>query len=153
MNGLGTLATKIVDFDFSEDSCRFPVSYVSGWLEENIGELNALLFHEFYVTDSGDIEYSEGCGLNKAEESIFKALYEIHYYEKMARDTLLNLSSSSSWTTLREGDTVIQKTSKNAVAKTYREAGNASIDRMNDLISKYNLSRSAPLQVFGSDGA
>ena len=54
MNDLGSLATKIVNYEFSEDRQRFPVSYVSGWLETNIGELNGLTNEEFYV--NGEIK-------------------------------------------------------------------------------------------------
>ena len=153
MNDLGTLATSIVTYDFPDDTGRFPLSYVSGWLEENIGELNGVLFEDFYVTDSGNIEISTGCGLIEVEESIFKSLYEIHFYEKMSRDTLRDISSSSStWTILKEGDTTIQKTSKNAVAKTYGESRESALTKLSSLISKYNVAKSIPIQVFGSDG-
>ena len=43
MNDLGELATNIINIEFPDDTDRFPVSYVSGWLESNIGELNILL--------------------------------------------------------------------------------------------------------------
>jgi len=80
MNDLGSLAVKIVNYEFSEDRERFPVSYVSGWLEVNIGELNGLTNEEFYVNDTGAIEIATGSGLLPIEENIFTTLYEIHYY-------------------------------------------------------------------------
>ena len=119
MNDLGVLATKIVNYEFSEDRQRFPVSYVSGWLETNIGELNGLTNEEFYVNSTGAIEIAEGSGLLPVEENIYSTLYEIHYYEKAARDSLRGFTygSDTDWLTIKEGDTTIQRQNKNSVAK------------------------------------
>lgn len=154
MNDLGALATKIVNYEFSEDRQRFPVSYVSGWLEANIGELNGLLNEEFYVNDTGAIEIAEGSGLMPVEENIYSTLYEIHYYEKAARDSLRSFTygSDTDWLTLKEGDTTIQRQNKNSVAKTFRDLKTDATERLNDLVGKYNQYKSSPLQVFGYDG-
>lgn len=154
MNDLGILATKIVNYEFSEDSQRFPVSYVSGWLEANIGELNGLLNEEFYVNETGAIEIAEGSGLLPVEENIFSTLYEIHYYEKAARDSLRGFAygGDTDWLTLKEGDTTIQRQNKNSVAKTFKDLKTEANDRLNNLIGKYNVYKASPLQVFGRDG-
>ncbi len=154
MNDLGSLATKIVNYEFSEDSTRFPVSYVSGWLEANIGELNGLTNEEFYVNDTGAIEIAVGSGLLPIEENIFSTLYEIHYYEKASRDSLRGFTygGDTDWITLKEGDTTIQRQNKNSVAKTYRDLKVDTTDRLNDLVGRYNQYKSSPLQVFGRDG-
>lgn len=154
MNDLGRLATKIINYEFSEDRHRFPVSYVSGWLETNLGELNGLLNEEFYINSTGAIEIAEGSGLLPVEENIYSTLYEIHYYEKAARDSLRGFiyGSEADWITLKEGDTTIQRQNKNAVAKTFTDLKKDSESKLKDLVGKYNLYKSAPLQVFGSDG-
>jgi len=154
MNDLGSLATKIVNYEFSEDRQRFPVSYVSGWLEANIGELNGLLNEEFYVNSTGAIEIAEGSGLMPVEENILGTLYEIHYYEKAARDSLRGFTygGEADWITLKEGDTTIQRQNKNSVAKTYRDLKVDATERLNDLVGKYNQYKASPLQVYGHDG-
>jgi len=153
MNDLGTLATNIVTYSFSEDTGRFPVSYVSGWLEASIGELNGLVNEEFYVNDTGAIEIAEGSGLLPVEESIFSALYEIHYYEKSSRDALRSFTygTDSDWTLIKEGDTTIQRQNKNSVAKTFSDLSEGATARLNDLIAKYNQYKSSPKQVYGQD--
>jgi|GEM_PF-2733703 len=154
MNDLGRLATKIVNYEFSEDRQRFPVSYVSGWLDANIGELNGLLNEEFYVNDTGAIEIASGSGLLPIEENIFSTLYEIHYYEKASRDAVRGFvyGSDDDWLTLKEGDTTIQRQNKNSIAKSFIELKDSSVDRLNDLVGKYNTYKSTPLQVAGADG-
>ena len=154
MNDLGSLATKIVNFEFSEDRQRVPVSYVSGWLETNIGELNGLTNEEFYINSTGAIEIAEGSGLLPVEENIYGTLYEIHYYEKAARDSLRGFTygTDTDWLTIKEGDTTIQRQNKNSVAKTYRDLKVDATDRLDGLVGKYNQYKSSPLQVFGRDG-
>lgn len=154
MNDLGSLAVKIVNYEFSEDRERFPVSYVSGWLEVNIGELNGLTNEEFYVNNTGAIEVTTGSSLLPIEENIFSTLYEIHYYEKASRDSLRGFTygGDTDWITLKEGDTTIQRQNKNSVAKTYRDLKVDATDRLNDLVGRYNQYKSSPLQVFGRDG-
>jgi hypothetical protein len=154
MNDLGRLATKILNYEFSEDRQRFPVSYISGWLDANIGELNGLLNEEFYVNDTGAIEFVSGSGLLPVEENIFSTLYEIHYYEKAARDSLRGFiyGNDADWITLKEGDTTIQRQNKNSVAKTFRDLKIDATERLNDLVGKYNMYKSGPLQVAGEDG-
>ena len=84
MNDLGALAANIIELEFPEDTERFPVSYVSGWLEANVGELNILLNEDFEIDTGGDFLPP----LCKEEEAIFTELYIINYYEKMSRDVL-----------------------------------------------------------------
>lgn len=154
MNDLGRLATKIINYEFSEDRYRFPVSYVSGWLEANIGELNGLLNEEFYINSTGAIEIAEGSGLLPVEENIYSTLYEIHFYEKASRDALRGFvyGQETDWLTLKEGDTTIQRQNKNSVAKTFRDLKVDTENRLQDLIGRYNQYKASPLEVYGADG-
>jgi hypothetical protein len=155
MNDLGRLATDIVNYEFSEDRQRFPVSYVSGWLDANIGELNGLLNEEFYINSTGAIELEVGSGLLPVEENIYSTMYEIHYYEKASRDALRGFvyNAEDDWLTLKEGDTTIQRQNKNSVAKTFFELKESTEKKLNDLVGKYNVYKSNPSQVAGLDGA
>jgi hypothetical protein len=151
MNDFGNLASGIVTYAFSEDIGRFPLSYVSGWLETNLGELNGLTHEEFYIDDSGNIGPS---GLLPVEQNIYRSLFEIHYYGKLAREVLRGVvySNSGSLLTLKEGDTTIQFQNKNSLASSLREYGKDSQMRLDSLIGQYNYQKSSPLQVAGDDG-
>jgi hypothetical protein len=153
MNDLGELATAIVEIEFPEDTGRFPVSYVSGWLEENIGELNILLNEDFSIDEDGNFLPS----FCPEEEAIYSELYSAHYYEKLSRDVLRGITSTSSsesggdWVLLKEGDTTIQKQNKNSIARTLNLFKTDSMSRLDQLVTKYNIYKSSPLQVYGSD--
>lgn len=158
MNDFGNLATQIVTYEFPEDTGTYPVSYVSGWLEANLGELNLLTNEEFSVNSTGAIILGTGesssAGLLPQELDIFKTLYEIHYYEKSARESLRSATygSSTDWLTLKEGDTTIQRQNKNSVARTFRELLADSRKNLENLVFRYNRYRSGPRQVHGLDG-
>jgi hypothetical protein len=151
MNDLGELAEQIINTEFPEDTDRFPISYVSGWLDANIGEVNILLNEDFEIDVSGNFLPS----FCAEEEAIYTELYSVHYYEKLSRDVLRGITSncagSSDWVLLKEGDTTIQKQNKNSIARTLNSFKNDSMDKLNDLVSKYNVYKSSPIQVYGSD--
>jgi hypothetical protein len=154
MNDFGKLAEKIITYEFPDDTGTYNTGYVSGWLETNIGELNGLCHEEFSGNSTGGIEILSGSGLLPIEETIFTKLYEIHYYQKSARESLRTFTYSDSvdWTTIREGDTTIQRQNKNSVAKTYSDLESMAKRELTDLIYQYNYQKSSPLQVAGTDG-
>ena len=151
MNDLGELATKIIEVEFPEDTCRFPLSYVSGWLESHLGDLNILINEEFEIDEAGNFLPP----LCREEEAIFTELYIINYYEKKSRDVLRGITDTSSggldWILLKEGDTTIQRQNKNSVARTLNVFKSDSVSRLDQLVAKYNMYRSSPLQVYGRD--
>lgn len=153
MNDFGNLAQNIVTYEFPNDTGNYPVSYVSGWLEANLGELNGLLNEEFVVNDTGSIYVGEYFGLLPVELVIYSKLYEIHYYQKSARETLRNAAYGASvdWVTLKEGDTTIQRQNKNSVARTFKELETDARAELNDLVFQYNRYKAGPRQVYGSD--
>ena len=151
MNDFGQLASGIIAYDYSDEISRFPLSYVSGWLETNLGEFNGITHEEFYIDDSGNIGPS---GLLPVEKQIYTSLFDIHYYEKMARDVLRGVvySNSGSLLTLKEGDTTIQFQNKNALANSLRGYGDDARMKLESLVGQYNYQKSSPLQVAGEDG-
>ena len=154
MNDFGNLAYKIVKYEFKDDVSRFPISYVSGWLETNLGELNGLLHEDFYITESGNIGPT---GLAPVEQNIYSYLYQINYFDKAARDTLRGLTWGISgvvddWTSIKEGDSSIQRVNKHSIAKSYMDLSKDTQVRMDKLIYQYNSNKAAPLQVAGDDG-
>lgn len=155
MNDFGNLAYKIVKYEFKDDVSRFPISYVSGWLEVNLGELNGLLHEDFYINDSGNIGPT---GLAPVEQNIYAYLYKINYFDKASREALRGLvwggvsGVADDWTSIKEGDSSIQRVSKGSLSRAYTEMARDTRDRMNDLIYQYNSTKASPLQVAGDDG-
>lgn len=155
MNDLGSLATDIVTYLYPDDTGRFSVSYVSGWLEANIGEFNGLTHEEFSIDSTGAFGPS---GLCPVEEDIFKKLYSIAYYERGAREALRGViwgetgAASDSLVSVKEGDTFIQRTSRRQVSKDFMEFAKAEKESLKDLLFQYNYQKSSPIQVAGEDG-
>jgi len=150
VNDFGNLAYKIVKYEFKDDVSRFPVSYVSGWLETNLGELNGLLHEDFYIDDSGNIGPS---GLAPVEQNIYAYLYKINYFDKASRDTLRGVTwgGADDWTSIKEGDSSVQRVSKNTISRSFLEMSKDTRERMNELIYQYNSTKASPLQVAGCD--
>jgi hypothetical protein len=155
MNDFGTLAYKIVKYEFADDVSRFPISYVSGWLETNLGELNGLTHEDFYIDASGNIGPS---GLEPVEEKIYSYLYEINYYNKASRDALRGFIWAGSsgiaddWTSIKEGDSSVQRVSKNSLSRTFLDLSSQAQQKLDNLIYQYNNQKSSPIQVAGEDG-
>ena len=114
MNDFGQLASDIITYDFPNDTGTYGTGYISGWLEVNLGELNGLAHEEFSGNATGAIEYASGSGLMPIEKKIFRGLYEMHYYQKSARESLRGFTYDSSvdWITIKEGDTTLQRQNK-----------------------------------------
>ena len=154
MNEFGELAYKIIKYNFKEDAARFPISYVSGWLETNLGALNTATRQNFSVGDSGDFYPSSLC---LEEEVIFTKLYSIHYYNKSARDVLRGVVWSSAgeanddWSSIKEGDTFIQRQSKTSIAKALSSEAAKEEESLKHLLYNYNWNKSDPSQVYGDD--
>lgn len=154
MNDLGAIATDIVTYSFPDDTGRFSVSYVSGWLESRIGLFNALTHMLFELDATGAFVPS----LFPVEKDILKGLYEIEYYHKAAREALRGIiwggtsALSDSITMVKEGDSIVQKVSKHQISKTFSDfAGQAQLN-LNNLIWEYNHQKATPIQVAGEDG-
>lgn len=155
MNDLGNLAYKILKYEFKEDAQRFPISYISGWLDAHVGELNTILHQDFYIDETGAFQPRS---LTTQEEHILGTLYEIHYYEKASREVLRTSvfptasERSDDWIMLKEGDTTIQRSSKTSISSAFASFSKEARTKLNDLVYQYNMSLSAPIQVAGEDG-
>lgn len=80
-------------------------------------------------------------------------MYLYEFYTKKTRQVLRGVDSSVDFLTLREGDTMITRTNKNELAKTYRGLANDAKEEMERLVTSYNIYQAAPVQVAGDDGA
>ena len=154
MNNLEALANEVVTYSFPDDTGRFPVSYVSGWFQTRLGEFNGLSHEEFVIDATGNFS-PELCPV---ESGILKALYEIEYYQKAARESLRGIiwggdsEFKDSITMVKEGDSVVQKVSKHQISRTFAEFANTARESLDDLLFQYNNQKASPLQVAGEDG-
>jgi hypothetical protein len=181
INPIGALATSILDTEFdyitgSEGDAL--LSTTSGWLAANVGMLNVLIYTKF---NSGNLSalpltgaQASGWIWQPEEEAIYKQVYLQEYYNKEARKILRNTVNTTTtsgsttdtdytlteWTSLREGDTQIQRqaivlsaTQKNESSRIVRGFANDATDELMRLIHNYNMYNAVPRQVAGNDGA
>ena len=144
------LADEIFGNEFDYDSGYAQFYYISGWLGNNVGLLNTKLFTSFSVDGSNFIPTGE---FKQEERSIYKQMYLYEFYTKKTRQVLRGIDSSVDFITLREGDTMITRTNKNELAKTYRGLANDEREEMERLVAAYNIYQAAPVQVAGEDGS
>lgn len=142
MSELGRLATEIVDDElpYLEEGERLvEISRASGWLTNNIGKLNTLI----YTSYSG-----ENPGMLLEESNIYKNIYLYDYYKRKAGSVLKNMDSSVlQWLTLKEGDSQVTLQNKNEVAKTYMSISKQNKEDLDQLVWQYNLYQSYPRGV------
>ena len=144
------LADEIFANEFEYDSGYAQFYYISGWLANNVGLLNTKIYSQYSVQNSN----FEPTGLFQQEErAIYKQMYLYEFYTKKTRQVLRGVDSSVDFVTLREGDTMITRTNKNELAKTYRGLANDAREEMERLVSSYNIYQAAPVQVAGEDGS
>lgn len=147
MNEIGDLASGIITTEFSHitgSSFTIELSRVSGWLQNNIGTLNTLIYTSF----SG-----ENPGFDDEEDAIFSQLYLVGYYRKKIQDVLRGIDEAAiSFLTLKEGDTTIQQVNKNEVAKTYRGIYSDTKNLLDELVDRYTRYEAYPRQVITNGG-
>ncbi len=147
---ISQLASGIIEYSLGGDTTHAPFLYVSGWLDTNIGKLNTSIYTSFY-TESGLFMPS---GLMPEEASIYTSLFVQGYYKKIAQNVLLGVSSSSvsDFSMIKEGDSVVQRTSRQQIARSYNEMAAAEKEECDRLIYQYQINAAAPSQVAGEDG-
>ena len=142
MSNIGTLATSIFENEF--DSTGITVASISGWLENNVGELNNLLYTSFSGV-SGDVS-----GLNLEEQNIYQEMFLHHYYKKQTSDTLRGITdNTNNITSVRDGEQTISFVNRNEVSKVYKGLAQDAYDRLQDLVYSYNSYQASPRQVGG----
>ena len=142
MGNIGTLATSIFENEF--DSTGITVASISGWLENNVGELNNLLYTSFSGV-SGNVS-----GLNLEEQNIYQEMFLHHYYKKQSRNTLRGITdNTNNITSVRDGEQTISFVNRNEVSKVYKGLANDAYSRLQDLVYRYNSYQASPRQVGG----
>ena len=144
------LADEIFGNEFEYDSGYAQFYYISGWLANNVGMLNTKIYSQFSVEGANFVPTGT---FQQEERAIYKQMYLYEFYTKKTRQVLRGVDSSVDFVTLREGDTMITRTNKNELAKTYRGLANDAREEMERLVTAYNIYQAAPVQVAGEDGS
>lgn len=155
MNDFGNLAYYIIRDGFKDEVARFPVSYISGWLESNLGILSALTHQDFYIDENNNIGPRS---LTLEEQAIYTKLYNINFYQKSARDAMRGVvwsadgQATEDWTSIKEGDSSIQRQSRTSISRYLSQMAKDEEVSLNQLLYQYNSNLSGPHQVAGEDG-
>jgi hypothetical protein len=129
------------------------IASIAFWLRSNIGDLNILINKKFYISDD-TYEVTVPTDLNDTfgdiEKSIFKMLYNMHYYERLFRNAL-GAASTDSTIEIDQNGFRAKRVNKNELAKTYSDLRKQIADELQVLTKNYNLNEARPLQVAGDD--
>tara|TARA_Y100000356_G_scaffold45655_1_gene35929 strand:+ start:1634 stop:2122 length:489 start_codon:yes stop_codon:yes gene_type:complete len=146
------LANSVFVNEFDSDTDLATLSQISGWFENNIGELNTLIFTSFSGSgEAGKSSHVFHPKMGLEESGIYKKLYLKHFYQKKARNVLKGIDSSVDFISLREGDSMITRTNKNEIAKTYRGMAKDAEEDLEKAVYAYNYYNAAPRQVAGGE--
>ena len=152
-NVLEDLASGIVVTEFDSDTGIATVSAVSGWLYENLGQVNTYLYTDF------DGEGATGVygAMDIEAQNVLKELYLGNYYNKQARNALRGIASSSvsgdNVLSLRDGESAVTFVNRNEVSKVYRGLASDCMDKVTRLAAQYNIYQAQPRQLGGIDAS
>ena len=152
-NVLENLASGIVVTEFAGDTGIVTVANVSGWLYENLGQVNTYLY-----TDFEGVGASGTYGAMDIEaQNILKELYLSNYYNREARNALRGIVSSAvsgdNVLSLKDGESAVTFVNRNEVSKVYRGLANDCMDKVTRLAAQYNIYQAQPRQLGGIDAS
>jgi hypothetical protein len=125
------------------------IGFISGYYTSSgsfLGDFNNKLSTCVWV--SGDSPCLVGFG--PAEASIATLIYQTSYFKKLALSSLAG-GGDTMWTTLKEGDSTITRSSMIDVAKQYRELHKTAEEELKTAIHYYTLNHSVPMSIEGQD--
>jgi hypothetical protein len=152
-NVLESLASGIVTTEFDSDTGIATVASVSGWLYENLGQVNTYLYTNF----SGDNASGTYGFMDIEAQNVLKELYLSNYYNKEARNALRGITKSSvsgdNVLSLKDGESAVTFINRNEVSKVYRGLANDSMDKVTRMAAQYNIYQAQPRQLGGIDAS
>ena len=152
-NVLEELASGIFETEFDSDTGIATVSSVSGWLYENLGQVNTYLYTDFTGTDASGTYGA----MDIEAQSVLKELYLCNYYNKQARNALRGIAntnvSGDNILSLRDGESSVTFVNRNEVSKVYRGLASDCMDKVTRLAAQYNIYQAQPRQLAGIDAS
>tara|TARA_R110000824_G_scaffold143320_2_gene310956 strand:+ start:616 stop:1101 length:486 start_codon:yes stop_codon:yes gene_type:complete len=152
-NVLEDLASGIVTTEFDSDTGIATVANVSGWLYENLGQVNTYLYTDF----SGETASGTYGSIDIEAQNVLKELYLSNYYNKQARNALRGIVDSNvsgdNVLSLRDGESSVTFINRNEVSKVYKSMANDCMEKITQLAAQYNIYQAQPRQLGGIDGS
>ena len=152
-NVLEDLASGIVTTEFDSDTGIATVANVSGWLYENLGQVNTYLYTDF----SGANASGTYGAMDIEAQNVLKELYLSNYYNKQARNALRGIVDSNvsgdNVLSLRDGESSVTFINRNEVSKVYKSMANDCMEKITQLAAQYNIYQAQPRQLGGVDGS
>ena len=152
-NVLESLASGIVTTEFDSDTGIATVANISGWLYENLGQVNTYLYTNF----SGDNATGTYGFMDIEAQNVLKELYLSNYYSKEARNALRGITKSSvsgdNVLSLKDGESAVTFVNRNEVSKVYRGLANDCMDKVTQMAAQYNIYQAQPRQLGGIDAS
>lgn len=111
-----------------------------------IGKLNNLIDTCFSFDTSGNILVNKVLDtediFGSEEQNIYIELYKNNYY---AQKIIENLGAAGiSWTSIKEGDTTINRAAPTEIAKNFQNLKNNSDDVLRNLVTSYLINKNRP---------
>tara|TARA_R100001377_G_scaffold71688_1_gene47347 strand:- start:159 stop:644 length:486 start_codon:yes stop_codon:yes gene_type:complete len=152
-NVLESLASGIVTTEFDSDTGIATVANVSGWLYENLGQVNTYLYTNF----NGDNATGTYAIMDIEAQNVLKELYLSNYYNKEARNALRGITKSSvsgdNVLSLKDGESAVTFINRNEVSKVYRGLANDCMNKVTQMAAQYNIYQAQPRQLGGIDAS
>ena len=152
-NVLEDLASGIVTTEFDSDTGIATVANVSGWLYENLGQVNTYLYTDF----SGANASGTYGAIDIEAQNVLKELYLSNYYNKQARNALRGIVDSNvsgdNILSLRDVESSVTFINRNEVSKVYKSMANDCMEKITQLAAQYNIYQAQPRQLGGVDGS
>lgn len=125
------------------------VGFVSGWITSSgvLGDINNRLNTDFYLDGSGPCIAGD---FGDAEGAILDQMYQSAYYRQRALAALAG-ADSSSWTSMKEGDTAISREKSSDRSKAYLDMSKDSDQNLYIAINNWKVGHSIPASIDGSD--
>ena len=150
---LEDLASGIVVTEFDGDTAIATVANVSGWLYENLGQVNTYLYTDF---DGATASGTYGV-MDIEAQNVLKELYLCNYYNKQARNALRGITTSSvsgdNVLSLKDGESSVTFVNRNEVSKVYRGLASDCMEKVTRLAAQYNIYQAQPRQLGGIDSS
>ena len=150
---LEDLASGIVVTEFDGDTGIATVANVSGWLYENLGQVNTYLYTDF----TGDLASGTYGVMDIEAQNVLKELYLSNYYNKQARNALRGIVDSSvsgdNVLSLRDGESSVTFINRNEVSKVYKGMASDCMEKVTRLAAQYNMYQAQPRQLGGIDSS
>ena len=134
---------EIADQIFRElgEPSNLSLASITAWLQYNLGTLNNLICSNYSLTSG--LQADPELGINEA--SVYKQLYQIHFFERLVATS--SGASSYDWVSITEGDSSLKRVSKTDQISEWRRVTTQLKSDLKDLVRLYKINQSQPYSI------